>query len=101
MMEKNKMERGDNPNELEKSARNKNDDHIFLGFGALGELIFPGGSVFAGIVGTPLVTYISSPFADRLNGFQTPQEEMILYSVKNAARFLTGATAISILRYLS
>ena len=87
-------------NNLEKSARNKNDSPYFLVIGAIAEAIMPGTGALSFLGAGVLTTYVCKPLIDPLNDYKTPLRDMPLYAIKNSARCLIGATVVSGLKYL-
>jgi len=87
-------------NNLEKSSRNKNDIPFFLVIGAVMESITPGAGALNLLGASVFATYATKPITE-YNDYKTPLKEMPLYAIKNSARCLIGATAVSMWKYFT
>ncbi len=87
-------------NKLEKSSKNQHNQNVNLVLGGIVESIVPEVGTFVLIGASTINTYAWKNFNNAPQEFQTPSNEMPLYAVKNSAKILMGATAVSILRYL-
>ena len=86
-------------NNLEKSIRNENDCSLFLVAGAIAKIIVPEIGALSILGTSALTTYINKPIMDHLNNYKTPLKDMPIYAIKNSARCLIGATAVSMWKY--
>jgi len=84
---------------IENKLNNHNDRNSPLVLGGFVEFLIPGIGVFPYIGSMLISSYVCSPFIDARQGFQTPRDEMFLYAIKNSAKILIGATAVSAIRY--
>ncbi|MBU4070423.1 MAG: hypothetical protein KJ646_05555 [Nanoarchaeota archaeon] len=86
-------------NNIENKLNNYNDRDSPLFLGGFVEFLMPGIGVVPYIGSMLISSYLWSPLADAQQGFQTPHDEMLFYAVKNSAKILIDATAVSAIRY--